>query len=214
MGADLPDMTEEVFEQRLRAASPVELPHAAVCKLYLHYRELRKWNRTISLVGPGTAGEAVERHYGEALEALPLLGPGRARLLDVGSGAGFPGFVLAAAREDLRVTLAEIRERKWAFLRAACARAELLCDCVSARVGDPGTRETVGKFDYVTVRAVALSEDLLEAVRELLLPQGRLLLWAGEKEGGLPSWLEPLREREIRGGGSRHIVEFRDRENA
>ena len=56
------------------------------------------------------------------------------RLLDLGSGAGFPGIVLAAARPDLEVTLLEARERKWAFLAAACRRAGLACRCLNARV--------------------------------------------------------------------------------
>ena len=65
-----------------------DVSDGALDRLWLHYQELRRWNPTLSLVGPGTAGEIVERHYGEALAALPLLRPGPQVVIDAGSGAG------------------------------------------------------------------------------------------------------------------------------
>ena len=77
----------------------------AEAALYAHYQELSRWNQRLSLIGPGTAGEIVARHYGEALAALPLVPSSAQWGLDIGSGAGFPGLVLAAARPGLKMTL-------------------------------------------------------------------------------------------------------------
>lgn len=142
MGAKLPELNRDVFADQLRAGSAADLGGATIDALFAHYELLRRWNRRLSLVGPGTADEMVTRHYGEALAALPLLdtqqpddlfladsqstGSTRARarsLVDVGSGAGFPGFVLAVASPELNVVLTEARSRKWSFLRSAIRAA-------------------------------------------------------------------------------------------
>src|SRR5947209_4043348 len=134
MPFDLPRLTPEELATALAAVSPEPLAPAVTAALHAHYLELARWNRTLSLIGPGTAGEIVERHYGESLAALPLV-PEEGELVDLGSGAGFPGLVIAAARPRLAVTLVEARERKWAFLQAAARRAALPCRCLNARVG-------------------------------------------------------------------------------
>ena len=126
MGSALPDLERAEFERRLVSAAPgVPLEEATLRALHTHYQELRRWNRRLSLIGPGQIGAVVERHYAESLCGLELIPDGRQSLLDLGSGAGFPGFVLAAARPDLEVFLVEARQRKWAFLEAVRRRAGL-----------------------------------------------------------------------------------------
>ena len=68
-------------------------------------------------MGPGTLGEVWTRHFADSAQLLPYLVPGAARLYDLGSGAGFPGMVLAMLRPDLDVHLVEADERKAMFLR-------------------------------------------------------------------------------------------------
>ncbi len=173
MGAPLPNLAEDEFQRRLGANS--QLPEPTLARLFAHYQELQRWNPSLSLIGPGTAQEVVERHYGESLAALPLIPASSAVLVDVGSGAGFPGFVLAAARPQLTVTLVEARERKWAFLEAACRRAALPCRCLNASVAAPLPADFPAVIDLVTARAIA-SEALAPLV-ERLAPAGRVLLW-------------------------------------
>ena len=205
MGATLQDLGPEAFRTRLTASSPETLTAATQDALYAHYQELRRWNPTLSLVGPGTADEVVERHYGESLAALPLLPPAPATLIDVGSGAGFPGFVLAAARPNLQVTLVEAQERKWAFLEAACRRAALPCRCLNARVAAPLPADFPALIDLVTARAIA--PEALAPLLERLAPTGRVLLWAtGTPElGGLAAG----RTIALPGSERRQIVELR-----
>jgi 16S rRNA (guanine(527)-N(7))-methyltransferase RsmG len=201
MGALLPHLERPHFLARLSAVSPVALSGAAAEALWAHYQELRRWNERLSLVGPGTADEVVERHYGEALAALPLIDDARS-LLDVGSGAGFPGFVLAAARPDLEVTLVEARQRKWAFLAAAARRAQLSCRCLNARVGAALEMPTV---DLVTWRAVRLPASTVAALAAV---GKRMLLWSGADEPAPPAGWRGARRIPLVGSAERRIVEW------
>lgn len=208
MGASLPELSESVFAERLEAALGSPLAAGVVSRLHSHYEDLRRWNPRLSLIGPGTAGQAVERHYAESLRALPLL-PGReGRLVDVGSGGGFPGFVLAAARPDLEVTLVESRQRKWSFLLSATRHAGLSCRCLNARVGPALPEGFPAAVDRVTMRAVRVTEDLLESLRPALAASGSVLLWEGaEAAATLPGW---VRGRVVAAGDSaRRIVELK-----
>src|SRR5262245_54139195 len=151
-------MAPAEFSAGIAALSPEALSQSALAALHAHYEELRRWNRRTNLIGPGTAGEILERHYGESLAALPLLPPGARTGLDLGAGAGFPGLVLAAPRPDLEMTLAEARERKWAFLLAAARKASLPCRCLNVRVQIPLPAGLPESIDIITSRALRLDE--------------------------------------------------------
>jgi 16S rRNA (guanine527-N7)-methyltransferase len=208
----LPPLDRDHFAEGLARLSPEPLEDRTVDALLAHYRELSVWNRRLSLVGPGTLGEILERHYGESLAALPLL-PDVAlsalTALDVGSGAGFPGLVLAAARPGMEMTLVEARERKWAFLSAAARKASLPCRCLNVRVDVPLPAGLPASLDLVTARALKLEADVLGALAERLEPEGRVLLWVGEDDPALPPNLAPGRSVRIPGSRSRRILELR-----
>ena len=198
------------FARRLRRAAPEPLPDPVVEALRAHYEALAEWGRGMSLIGPGTEGDAIERHYGESLAVLPWIDDQeRYQLLDVGSGAGFPGFVLAAARPNLDVWLVESRQRKWAFLRAAAARAALSCRCLDARVSAPLPPEIPEELDFVTLRAVKLQRAALEALLGRLRPAGALLWWRGEEAFELPPGWSETRRIDLPGSEHRRIVEVR-----
>lgn len=208
MSAPLPNLSLDEFRGRLDAASPVPIAPRTLDALFAHYRELQRWSPALSLVGPAASSDIVERHYAESLEGVPLI-PAEARtLVDVGSGAGFPGFVLAAALPALEVTLVEPRERRWAFLLAACRRAALPCRCLDARVEDPLPPGFPERIDVVTVRALKLSPDVLGALGGRLTGRGRILVWAGEAEPEPAPGLVLGRTREIAGSEHRRIVEL------
>ncbi len=113
--------------------------------LMMHYKLLREWNRRINLTGEATLEEAVVRHYAESLFLASLVPHWVKSVVDVGSGAGFPGFPLAVRRPDVEVTLVESDQRKAAFLREAsdlvrniqvrCVRAESLHDKCAGVIG-------------------------------------------------------------------------------
>ncbi len=199
-------MTVDRFREGLQRVSP-HCTDACLNKLYSHYSELCRWNPRLSLIGPGTHQEVLGRHYGESLAALPLIPPSARSILDIGSGGGFPGLVLAAARSSLKVTLVEPRERKWAFLKTAVRRCGLSCDCLNVRVERPLLREIPRDIDIVTCRAIATSSALLEVMGEAS-PRVRFLLWTGAKPPSLPKGYRRERELFLTGSKTRRILEI------
>lgn len=186
----LDPLTQAEFARRLRKFHAAELTAEALRKLFVHYQELSAWAATIALIGPGAREELFERHYAESLAALPWLPQEgdfpQARLLDLGSGAGFPGWILAAARPDMDVTLVEPRERKWAFLVTAARRARLSCRCLNARVSPNSLADFPDRIDLVTVRALRLETTTWASLLPLLAPGARVLIWSGEVAEALP----------------------------
>ncbi len=91
---------------------------AALVSLQRYFAELEKWSRKINLVARAAPEQIIENHFLDSLTLLPLIADMEAQsLLDVGSGAGFPGLALKIARPELTVTLIEPRQKRVAFLR-------------------------------------------------------------------------------------------------
>jgi len=223
------DAVQELSERCFLPSSPVSSPPSRLNldpgfeeRCFEHYSELLRWNPRVSLIGPGTAREVIQRHYAESLAALPFIEevvgeeasepPPAETLLDLGSGGGFPGLVLAAARQRFQVFLVEPREKKWNFLRAAVRRCGLSCECLDGRVGDrrDGSALPKGlpeKIDVVTCRALALSTQQFELIQEHS-PEVRFFLWQGGESPELPGSLRVRREVPLAGSQKRRILEI------
>lgn len=212
MAFDLPPLSRSEFAAGISPLSPEPLRDPAIDALFAHYQELARWNRRTNLIGPGTAGEILARHFGESLAALPLVSESARVGLDLGSGAGFPGLVLAAARlgpSGLEMTLAEARERKWTFLSAAARKASLPCRCLNVRVQIPLPAGLPESIDVITSRALRLDAGTWGALAERLAPEGRILLWAGENNPDLPPDLVPCGGVKLAGSERRRILALR-----
>jgi len=217
VGVTLPEIEKSRFYERLEELSPRELSPESLGSLWSHLQELRRWNQTVSLVGPAAAEDILDRHYGESLAALELLGDlqpaSPLRILDVGSGGGFPGLVLAACLPTSRVTLVEPRSRKVAFLQAVARKASLPCRCLNARVSRILPPGLSGLVDIVTMRALRLPQEALAALAELVAPEGRFLLWQGEPFGESPPGFSIGRALRLMESERRYLVEHvRERE--
>lgn len=143
------------FAEELRRAVPFEIPDRTVDVLGRHFALLQLWNARINLTAVRDPFEAVNRHYAECMVFARLVmdrSPERCTVLDVGSGAGFPGFVIAALWPEAEVTLIESHQRKAVFLSEAArlvqnvrvqgGRAEQLhinADWIVSRAVDPAT---------------------------------------------------------------------------
>lgn len=206
---DLADLNRAQFQQGLERISGLLLTDAQASALHAHYQELRLWNRRLSLIGPGTLDEVLERHYGESLAPLSMIPPTCREVLDLGSGAGFPGLVLAAMLPSARVTLIEARERKWAFLRSAARRASLPVQCLNARISHSPPDGVAGKLDLLTARALKLPTEQLEALAERLTPEGQMLFWVGQEAPAPPRGWCLGRELPLPGAERRRVLEYR-----
>lgn len=208
--ASFAPLTAAELDRRLRAADRSLDPAADLIeRLLAHYEELSRWAPKVDLVGPAAGAEIVERHYAEALAALPWLPETPCRLVDLGSGAGFPGLVLAAARPDLDVWLVEPRARRAAFLAAAARRMRLSVRVVGARVAAPLPHDFPDRIDRLTVRALRLDPRAWRALLGRLAPDARLLSWSGDEALELPAEWTPSRALRTPGGEHRWLREYR-----
>lgn len=220
MGAPLPRLGVDEFDARLKSLLPPDVPPltaGSVAALFAHYDVLRQWNPRLSLVGPGTANEVLARHYAESLAGLSLMDDRVSTMVDIGSGAGFPGFVLAAARPRVATTLVEARQRKWSFLRTAIRQARvamsaidgercaLSCTALNARIARPLPGGVPDAIDLVTSRAVAMTDELLEAFLERDASV-QFLLWRGSDRAEQPTMIEIRAEKALPGTRHRRIV--------
>ena len=132
-----------------------------------------------TITGPATA---VDSHVADALVALDLDAVRAARhLADIGSGAGFPGLVLAAALPGARISLVESSSKKCAFLeRAVEAMGLHNVDVVATRAEEWSAG--MGGCDLVTARAVAPLNVLVEYAAPLLRDGGALVAWKGRRD--------------------------------
>lgn len=130
---------------------------------------LRKWQATINLVAPSTLPHVWRRHVADSLQLVPLAAAAR-RWVDLGSGAGFPGLVVAAAlAEDpaADITLVESDTRKAAFLREAARIAELPVTVLPNRIEQVVAAIAPG-VEIVSARALAPLPRLLDLAAPLL----------------------------------------------
>jgi 16S rRNA (guanine527-N7)-methyltransferase len=132
------------------------------------------------LIGPREVPRLWRRHLLNCGVVAELLPPG-ARVVDVGSGAGLPGIVLALARPDLTMTLLDPLARRVAFLAECQERLGLANVAVRrGRAEEPDVVAELGGADIVTARAVASLDRLAGWCLPLLRPGGRLLALKGE----------------------------------
>jgi 16S rRNA (guanine527-N7)-methyltransferase len=155
-----------------RLAGIVDLTATQVSILEGHYQLLLHWNRVLNLTSIDRIDEAVERHYCESLFLGAHLPPGRWRIADIGSGAGFPGFPVAVLRPDCSVALIESHQRKAVFLR------ETSRSIGNIAVLSKRAEEVAAEFDFAISRAVSY-EGLARAVKSLA-PRVDLLTGAEE----------------------------------
>jgi 16S rRNA (guanine527-N7)-methyltransferase len=152
---------------RDRLCGIAELTDAQAEALESHYDLLVLWNRTLNLTAIRDLPGVIERHYCESLFLATHLPAGPLRIVDVGSGAGFPGLPVAVYRPDCMITLLESHQRKAVFLmeaarglsnvRVLACRAEQVAEQVNEK------NET---FDLAISRAVSY-RDLTPSLKAL-----------------------------------------------
>ncbi len=182
-------------------------------RLLGHLALIRKWSGAYNLVAPGELEHLVTRHTLDSLGILPHVGPGP--LLDVGTGAGFPGMPLAIARPGQDHWLVDSAGKKIRFL--ANAARELGLDNVHATHGRVERFSPAVEFSTITSRAFSSLTLFAETVRHLAGPATRLLAMKGRLDpaelDALPDWArldgDPIRLLVPGLGAERHLVIMR-----
>jgi 16S rRNA (guanine527-N7)-methyltransferase len=147
-----------------------------------YVRLLLRWNQKVSLTTVTAPREILTRHFGESFFGRRVAGIEAGRLLDVGSGAGFPALPIAMTAAGISETLLEPNVKKTAFLAETCRQLGLAdrVHVVRARLEEfPAPEED---FDFVTSRAVRVTWKFLDKCREMLADSGRLVLWLGHED--------------------------------
>ncbi len=149
-------------------------------KLKQYHELLLKWQKTINLVSPTTIDNAWERHIEDSVQLVQYIPEGVESIVDIGSGAGFPGLVIAIERPDIQVSLIESDARKCAFLRTVSR--ETMCENV--KIYNDRIENAIDGLDVdmVSARALASLRQLLiyskpiwfqKPTIKMLLPKGQ-----------------------------------------
>ena len=157
------------------AASALELEPEARSRLIAHLELLEKWNRIHNLTSIRDGLKAVSVHTLDSLSVLPYLPEGR--ILDAGSGAGFPGIPVAIARPSSQVDLLDSNHKKCAFLRQALAElglknAKVVCERLESW-------RPAWQYDCIVSRALAEIPEFVAASAHLLAPRGVIAAMKG-----------------------------------
>ncbi len=160
----------------------LELTPAHLAAFQLYADELRAWNEKSNLTAITDPHGIQIKHFLDSLSLLKVMRPAKQTVVDVGTGAGFPGLPLKIVCPDIRLTLIEATGKKIAFCEHIVATLKLSgVSVVKARaedVGqDPAHRE---RYDWVLARAVAEMPVLAEYLLPLAKRGGRVLAQKGE----------------------------------
>ncbi len=168
----------------------LHLHDEAVDRLYIYFRELRRWNRKMNLIAKGSSGKRIiENHFLDSLTLLPFLKGSGTHLLDVGSGAGFPGLVCGAAALDVECTLVEPRLKKVSFLRHIIRSLHLEnVNIIAARIEDVPLPPPERCYTHITSRAVADMAVFLEMISPFVHSGATIICMRGAR------WREEARE--------------------
>lgn len=165
------------FERLLKhGAAELSIPISDkwIAGFFTHFQELEIWNKKINLTRIIDVKGVVTRHFLDSLVLLPVL-DGVKNLLDVGSGAGFPGLVLAIAVPDLDVHLVESVGKKAHFL--SHVRRVLGLENVTVHHARVEKLPEDLRFEMVTGRAVASPRHFAQTVAGRFAPKGKLALF-------------------------------------
>ncbi len=159
---------------------------------FRRYRtELSRWSEQVNLTALRRPDQIVREGFLDSLACAPLIPPGAARVVDIGSGAGFPAIPLAIHRLDLTFTLVEAVRKKVTFLRHIARSLGLPLTVLHARAESlADDRAHAAAYDLALARAVAPIPQQARLVRPLLRPGGIFLAHVG---GGVHGLAEALR---------------------
>lgn len=142
----------------------VDLDERALERFDIYARLLVEWNEKINLTAITEPDEIVIKHFVDSLTVFSAADiPEGAKIIDVGTGAGFPGVAMLIARPDLKITLIDSTNKKLNVIRDILEKTELTADVIHTRAEAAGQDKVFREqFDFSTARAVSNLRDLSE----------------------------------------------------
>jgi 16S rRNA (guanine527-N7)-methyltransferase len=166
------------------------LPQAdetALDRFEIYHRLLSEWNEKMNLTAITDPVAVAEKHFADSLAALPYLKPGM-KVVDVGTGAGFPGVPLLIMEPGLELTLADSLQKRLTFLDALLKELGLKAALVHGRAEDLGQNKLYREqFDAALSRAVANLPVLLELTTPFVRVGGTAIAYKGDADQELES---------------------------
>ncbi len=161
----------------------IHLAPDGIDELFIYFSELIHWSRKMNLVGRRLShDQIIENHFIDSLTLLPLLDGTEVHLLDVGSGAGFPGLVCKAVKKDLKLTIVEPRLKRVSFLNHIIRTLEMkTVQVLPSRLEETSLFEQKQHFNYITGRAVTELADFLDLVQGLVQPGVKVICMKGSQ---------------------------------
>ena len=149
-------------------------------KLGIYARLLVEWNEKMNLTAITDPVGVAVKHFADSLTAAPLLPEGEFSLIDVGTGAGFPGVPLALYRPDCKLTLLDSLQKRLTFLETVCRQVDLPVTLIHARAEEGGQNPDLReKYDVACARAVAALPTLSEYCLPFVKVGGRFIALKG-----------------------------------
>lgn len=164
-----------------------------LAKLEIYAQTLKKWNPRINLVAKSTLADLWERHIVDSLQIMAHIPDGTHHIVDIGSGGGFPGLVLAIATSETdtetKVTMIESDQRKSVFLRTVLRETGVAAEVLTDRIEGAPPQNA----DLITARALADLTSLLGFAERHLKPEGVAIFlkgknWRSELEIAQENW--------------------------
>jgi 16S rRNA (guanine527-N7)-methyltransferase len=153
-------------------AAAFDVSRETIERLEVYEALLRQWQKAVNLVAPSTLDAVWHRHFADSAQIVRLAPAGARSWVDLGSGAGFPGLVVAIllAETGARITLIESDSRKCAFLREVARKTGITVDILSTRIEQATTQAKVEPPEVVSARALAPLDRLLGLAAPLFTP--------------------------------------------
>ena len=170
----------------LKKALP-QADETALDRFEIYHRLLSEWNEKMNLTAITDPVAVAEKHFADSLAALPYLKPGM-KVVDVGTGAGFPGVPLLIMEPGLELTLADSLQKRLTFLDALLKELGLKAALVHGRAEDLGQNKLYREqFDAALSRAVANLPVLLELTTPFVRVGGTAIAYKGDADQELES---------------------------
>jgi len=174
----------------------VQLNDSLVEKFNIYMELLKEWNGKMNLTSIEDDKDIIVKHFIDSFSILPYLKGDSIKLVDVGTGAGFPGIPIKIVRPDIKLTLVDSLDKRVKYLNAVISALNLKdVTCIHSRAEDIGVNPLYReKFDFVTARAVASMKVLLEYCVPLVKVNGKFIAMKGSNPESLLDFEKAMKE--------------------